>query len=109
MAKQPSNETAETKLEKKLRKFLGDELVDGILESGAAELEARLVRLGTNEMDTITRQGSDQELIDVTEKKKELEAPYKDAIKGINLQRQFVSMQLEKSGKAPSEPAPTGV
>ncbi len=100
MAKTPSNVSAAAKLEKALRKISGDEVADAILECSPEELRARLVKLGTYEMETLKAKEDDEALADATELVKTLKAPYGDAIKGVNAQRQFVSVQLEKAGQA---------
>jgi len=101
MAKQKSTpQTPASKLEAALIKHSGQEVVDGILEADADELKAKLVNLASYENETEKALKEDETVKSLKDELKEAQAPYKDTLKGIKLQRNFIAMQLEDKGKA---------
>lgn len=95
-----SDESPVTKIQKKLSKASGDEVVDAILSEDESQLKARLVRLAAHENETETALKEDEEVMRLKEEKKNAEGPYKDTLKGIKLQRRFVAMRLGEMGSS---------
>ena len=96
--KQPQSPTA--KLEATLIKVSGQEIVDSILEASEDELKAKLVNLASYENETEKSLKEDDSINQMKEELKEAQAPYKETLKGIKLQRNFIAVQLESKGKA---------
>lgn len=96
--KQPQSPTA--KLEATLIKVSGQEIVDSILEASEDDLKAKLVSLASYENETEKALKEDDSINQMKEELKEAQAPYKETLKGIKLQRNFIAVQLESKGKA---------
>ena len=98
--KKQAPQTPAAKLEAALIKLSGQEVVDGILEADVDGLKAKLVALAAYENDTEKTLKEHEEINEMKEALKEAQAPFKDTLKGIKLQRNFIAMQLEEKGKA---------
>ena len=100
MPRQASNKSPAEKLEAALIKATDQAVVDGILEASVDDLKTKLVSLAQYENETDKAFKDDDEITVMKEELKEAQAPYKDTLKGIKLQRNFVALQLESKGKA---------
>lgn len=97
-----------TKIQVKLQKASGDEVVDAILNEDEDQLNARLVRLAKHENETETALKEDEDVLRLKDELKNAQGPYKDALKGIKLQRRFVAMRLEEVGSSVKSSDDTG-
>jgi hypothetical protein len=103
--KKSNEEKGPTTLEDKVRKLAGDETTDAIKGSSKDELEKRLVTLAQHEAETVLDLEKNEDIVEMREKVKlekhdlkEMEAPYKDTLKSIAVQRIFISEILESQG-----------
>ena len=88
------------KLEAAIIKTMGQDVVDTILESSPDELKNRLARLASEENDIDKELSENEEIQEMKETLKNLEAPFKESLKGNKLQRNYVALQLADKGKA---------
>lgn len=95
----PNLDTRRTKLEKKLRNKMGNDVVDTIMGLSAAELEERLTKLASHETETEEALENDQVVNDLRERLSQARGPYSDTLKGIKYQRQFIAVVLAERGK----------
>lgn len=96
----PNLDTRRTKLEKKLRNKMGNDVVDTIMGLSAAELEERLTKLASHETETEEALENDQVVADLKDRLSQARGPYSDTLKGIKFQRQFIAVILSERGKA---------
>ncbi len=101
-----SKKSGPATLEDKVRKLAGDETTEAIKAMGKEELEERLVSLAKHEKESEDDLESNDEIQQMREKVKlekhdlkEMEAPYKDVIKSIRVQRHFIAQTLAERGQ----------
>ena len=99
MAKQPKETLSESaKAEKLVRKKVGDEAADGLMEMDRDQLKAKLVALAKYTLETANAKAEDNDLAEAKERAAEMAAPYNDTIKGCAAQTRFATMLLESKG-----------
>lgn len=89
-----------TKIEDKVAKFCGGEVLDTMLNLDEKELREKLVSLAQYERETEDGLEKDDGVRDLKEQLKNATGPYKDKMKGIKLQRTLAVVLLEDQGKA---------
>lgn len=89
-----------TKLEKKIRNKVGGDVVDTLQGLSDAELENRITKLAAHETETEEALENDKVVADLKDRLAQARGPYSDTLKGIKLQRQFISILLAERGKA---------
>jgi hypothetical protein len=95
----PNTDTRRTRVEKKLRKKVGDEIVETLMGLNEAELEERLTRLAAHESETEAALEEDAVVADLKDRLAAARGPYTDTLKGIKLQRNFIALVLADRGK----------
>lgn len=93
-------QTPKAKLEGRLLKAAGEATFEAMQGMDEQELRDRLVSLAQHEKETEDKLESDEKIGSLKEELKELQAPFKDALKSIKLQRQYAALRLEEMGKA---------
>ncbi len=88
-----------TKLEEKLLKAAGEAVVEAMQSMSEQELRDRLVSLAQHEKETDDKLEADEKIKELKEELKNLQGPYKDALKSIKLQRGYAAVRLEEMGK----------
>jgi FtsZ-binding cell division protein ZapB len=74
--------------------------VDSINGMSEDECKAKLATLSTYENETESAQKEDEDIVRLKEDLKETQAPYKEKLKGIKLERHLLGFRLEELGKA---------
>lgn len=87
-----------TPLADKLAALCGSTLVETLDSATPEELKGRLVSLASHEAETEKAQAEDEELKEAKEVVKNLGGPFKDTLKGIKLQRTYISNLLDEKG-----------
>lgn len=95
MAKQKTFE----QLEEAIIKALGSEVLETLRGLDLQEFKERLATLALHEQETTEHQANNEALNAAAEEVKALRAPYKETLKGLTLQRQYIAACLEKMGK----------
>lgn len=95
----PNLDARRTKVEKKLRKKVGNDLVETLLGLSEQDLEDRLTKLAAHETETEEALENDQVVNDLRDRLSQARGPYQDTLKGIKFQRQFISLILQDRGK----------
>lgn len=77
------------------------DFVDAVSGMALQELEARLGTLNKHRVTTQNAKDADEKLEEIKQIKSELEGPYNDTIKAVDLQSKYVVMLIkDKGGKA---------
>lgn len=93
-------QTHKAKLEGRLLKAAGAATFEAMQGMNEQELRDRLVLLAQHEKETEDKLESDERISSLKEELKDLQAPFKDALKSIKLQRQYAALRLEEIGQA---------
>ena len=78
----------------------GQDIVDSINGMSEDDCKAKLASLSTYENETEKAQKENEEIVSLKEQLKEEQAPYKEKLKGIKLERNLLGFRLEELGKA---------
>lgn len=92
-------QTAKGKVEAKLINLASQEIVDAINGADEDECKAKLAKLSSYENETEKALKEDEDITSMKEELKELQAPYKETLTGIKLQRNLIGFRLEELGK----------
>ena len=87
-----------TKQQRKLVKLCGQTLLDTLDNATPEELSGRLTTLAKHEQETDEAFEKDEEIVKMKEELKEIQAPYKDTLKGIKVQRGYIATLLQSKG-----------
>lgn len=77
------------------------EFVDAVQSLTTVELEMKISDYAKHQEEIVTAKENDEELTQISERKSELEAPYRDAKKANNLKmRYLIALLKDKGGNA---------
>lgn len=95
-----SNELEQAKLRKKIQKEYPD-FVEAVSGMSVQQLESRLTTMAKHRIKTKQAKKEDEKLSEVAAIKAELEAPYNDTLKALDVQSEYVALLIkEKGGQA---------
>lgn len=95
-----SNELEQSKLRKKIQKEY-PEFLDAVNGMSVQQLEGRLTTMAKHRVKTKQAKKEDPKLKEVSVIKSELESPYNDTLKALDIQSEYVALLIkEKGGQA---------
>lgn len=93
-----SLEREKTKLERYLIKKERGQFIEDVLKMGATELNQKMLGLAKHREEIRNTKAEDAELIEATEKKKSLEAPYREQLRMNEKLTRFVAIVMKDQG-----------
>ncbi len=83
----------------KLETALGEEAVNDLRSLDHAELRDRIVSLSEHEVETDQAMRHDEQLHDLKEQIREVQAPYRETLKYLKMRRQLAVLLLQERGR----------